>query len=212
MFETSAPRGGWMNECEEESCQEQRSCYRKAWIYPELPWLDVWSAICSPQSYLSINRGAPPSWNENHRLSSNFLAVWEASIFLHPGILDASWQSLTCLACLYIAFVVPYLAGFDDHKAEQYALFKRCGIRCSYLCTCHYSLTHCFLDAGIDAYATFFALIDLICDVMFVMDLILNFHIAYWEIDNHGRGVASLRFFLIAVCEDESFRALGLGG
>uniref|UniRef100_A0A7S4PDA0 Cyclic nucleotide-binding domain-containing protein n=1 Tax=Guillardia theta TaxID=55529 RepID=A0A7S4PDA0_GUITH len=140
--ETNAPRGAaWMDEKSEE---EEGSEQQRAGCYQKA-WI-----------YPELPWGAPPSWNENHLFSSKFLAIWEC---------------LTCMACLYIAFIVPYLAGFDDHKAEQYALFKRCGIK----------------YAGQDVYGTLFALIDLTCDVMFVVDLILNFHIAYWKIDNRGR-------------------------
>jgi hypothetical protein len=60
--------------------------------------------------YPELPWGAPPSWSKQPQFGGTFLVYWEL---------------LTCLACVYVAITVPYIAGIDEAKGE-YSLFGDC--------------------------------------------------------------------------------------
>ena len=109
--------------------------------------------------YPELPWGAPPSWNRQGKIGGVFLVYWEM---------------LTCLACVYVAITVPYIVGIDEVKGED-ALFGQCVIG-----------QIAALTRGGD-WQGIIAVVDLICDCLFVLDLVLNFHTARWQISHQGR-------------------------
>lgn len=83
------------------------------------------------------------------------------------------WELLTCVACIYVAITVPYIAGIDEVKGE-FSLFGECVI-----------LQIAKVPQG--SWQGYIAILDLMCDFLFVVDLVLNFHTARWAISNEGR-------------------------
>ena len=70
---------------------------------------------------------------------------------------------------------MPYIAGIDEAKGEN-GLFGQCVI-----------LQILEFGNGKDQLQGIIAILDLACDCVFVIDLILNFNTARWQISTEGR-------------------------
>jgi len=117
--------------------------------------------------YPELPWGAPPSWDEGKPRSrclphkgKNFLMQWEL---------------LTCFACFYVGIKVPYVIGYDSVKLPQYRLFQEC------------SLKEFAENTGPFSFSAAVTVVDLVFDIMFLVDIAINFLSARWVLSNSGR-------------------------
>jgi hypothetical protein len=83
-------------------------------------------------------------------------------------------------ACVYVAITIPYIAGIDEAKGDD-AIFGGCVWADIFAIEVGQALTaRDKLKGGV-------AICDLICDLLFVLDLIMNFFTARWVISTEGR-------------------------
>jgi len=75
------------------------------------------------------------------------------------------------LLCLYVGIKVPYEAGFDQVKGPKYQHFSDCALN----------------QLFIPGYQQIFAIIDLLIDGSFFLDVIFNFLTARWIVEREGR-------------------------
>ena len=108
--------------------------------------------------YPELPWGAPPSWERHGKFGGVFLVYWEM---------------LTCIACVYVAITVPYIVGIDEVKGEL-CFFGECVILQ-------------IAELSNHSWQAYIAMMDLVCDCLFVLDLVLNFHTARWQISHDGR-------------------------
>jgi hypothetical protein len=118
--------------------------------------------------YPELPWGAPPSWDEGqtrrrclpHRGGKNFLMQWEL---------------LTCFACFYVGLKVPYVIGYDSVKLSENRMFQEC------------SLKEFAENTGPFSFSAAVTVVDLVLDIMFLVDIAINFLSARWVLSNSGR-------------------------
>ena len=81
------------------------------------------------------------------------------------------WEFLTSALCLYVGIKVPYESGFDSVKSTTHQLFSDCALN----------------QIVASGYEQAFAVVDLLIDFCFFIDLVINFLTARWIIDREGR-------------------------
>ena len=95
--------------------------------------------------YPELPWGAPPSWERRGKFGGVFLVYWEM---------------LTCIACVYVAITVPYIVGIDEVKGEL-SFFGECVILQ-------------IAELSNHSWQAYIAMMDLVCDCLFVLDLVLS--------------------------------------
>jgi hypothetical protein len=108
--------------------------------------------------YPELPWGSPPAWKESGHPTTTWLVTWEA---------------ITCVACIWVALSLPYASFIDGAKALPYQQLSGCAV-------------HRWGDwppSGPSLYAG----VDLACDILFAIDLAINFLTAKWVIKTQGR-------------------------
>lgn len=116
--------------------------------------------------YPELPWGAPPNWQKTKMPGKTFLMYWDA---------------LTFVACLWVAIVVPYLAGFVDRPTWSSAAQDGAEAQQDSTATC------VFLHFGKDRLRSTILVVDMLVDAIFWVDIVLNFHTAQWVICRDGR-------------------------
>lgn len=75
---------------------------------------------------------------------------------------------------MYVGMKVPYTTGIDEVKPYEHRLFHECALKE-------------FGREMASVHGQLFALMDLMCDILFVFDLFINFLTARWIIETKGR-------------------------
>lgn len=81
-----------------------------------------------------------------------------------------NWEFMTCAACMYVGMKVPYTTGIDEVKPYAFRSFHECSLK-------ELKEGHASIHGQI------FAFLDLMCDILFIFDLFINFLTARWVIE-----------------------------
>ena len=108
--------------------------------------------------YPELPWGAPPSWKESGHTTTSWLVTWEF---------------ITGCACFWVAFSLPYSFCIDGVKLKEHQIFVGCAIE--------------KWGKLPPTPSSVYAGLDLLCDTMFLVDMIINFFTAQWVITTRGR-------------------------
>ena len=108
--------------------------------------------------YPELPWGSPPSWKKPGQTTQAQLVAWEFS---------------TAVACLWVAVSLPYALLIDGAKHADH----------QFLGGCAFGRWGVWPPTGASAWAG----VDLLCDCMFGVDLVVHFLTAKWVITTHGR-------------------------
>lgn len=139
--------------------------------------------------------GAPPSW----QLTGNPQTSW-----LLP------WDILTAFACIYVGLTVPYTSFVDNVKEPADQIFTGCAL--NVVGTWSYEDSEVGWKVRTRSLA---ACLDLVCDLLFLLDLVIAFLTARWIVDGEGRehwrlidDLATIRRIYMWPCKENKFNVL----
>jgi hypothetical protein len=107
--------------------------------------------------YPEMPWGAPPEVDARNMHGAAFLAIWEI---------------VTFVCCLYVAWSVPYNVTFAE---KQENILKQQGLPVTNDCV--FLHIHEFPPMKF-----WMSIMDLVVDLIFYVDIVLNFHSASWEV------------------------------
>jgi len=108
--------------------------------------------------YPELPWGSPPAWKESGHPTTTWLV---------------SWELVTCLAVVWVGLSLPYASFLDGSKSPEHQFLGGCAA----------SKWGMWPPNA----ASSIAGVDLLCDFLFFIDLVINFLTAKWVIRSQGR-------------------------